>query len=421
MTDATAAQPPWSAMAGPAAPPPSPQSHPANGSGRATSLPVGFGMSPEDRDEALRFAAAYERAQAQQASQQSGPQGQQTAVNRLPLHTDRTAMIFGTPDEMDRAVPPSDDGSAIAGDNDFFGEDGLTFGDVIDIINPLQHIPGVSSVYRAITGDEISSGARLAGGTLFGGPIGFASALANTVVEEATGTDIAGNVMAAIAGEPSPADIATAGAGDQTAALIQSAAAPARQSAAPATDMPQMAVEDIAPAAGTSPLFAAQPTGNGPIFAAQPTRQSPLASPQAVPSDMPAANAGDGIQPPSTANTLSPQVHEALMRMAEQSQAAAAPPVAPSVVPPTTPPSVTPPPAAPTTSLSGQSLSDATDAGSVGAPSQPALSAADSVATSPDVTARTQTAGGYIDPIAPEDLPNAMMEALARYEAMSRN
>jgi len=53
----------------------------------------------------------------------------------------------------------------------------LTFWDFLDIINPLQHIPGISSLYRAVTGDEIGSVAKIAGGTLFGGPLGAASSL----------------------------------------------------------------------------------------------------------------------------------------------------------------------------------------------------------------------------------------------------
>ena len=47
---------------------------------------------------------------------------------------------------------------------DFFGEDGFNFFDLLDIINPLQHIPILSGLYRKITGDEISPGARMMGG-----------------------------------------------------------------------------------------------------------------------------------------------------------------------------------------------------------------------------------------------------------------
>ena len=71
-----------------------------------------------------------------------------------------------------------------------FGDDGFSFGDLIDIINPLQHIPVVSTFYRETTGDEISAAPRVMGSTLFFGPLGFAGALANVVVEENTGMDI---------------------------------------------------------------------------------------------------------------------------------------------------------------------------------------------------------------------------------------
>ncbi|MEM8917068.1 MAG: hypothetical protein AAGC83_14600, partial [Pseudomonadota bacterium] len=76
----------------------------------------------------------------------------------------------------------------------------LGFGDFIDIINPLQHIPIISTVYRAVTGDQISPGARLIGGTLLGGPIGFAVATANVATELATGKDIGEQAMAMAAG-----------------------------------------------------------------------------------------------------------------------------------------------------------------------------------------------------------------------------
>jgi hypothetical protein len=72
----------------------------------------------------------------------------------------------------------------------FFGDDGFSFSDLIDIVNPLQHIPVVSTFYRKTTGDEISAAPRMMGSTLFFGPLGFVSALANVVVEENTGMDI---------------------------------------------------------------------------------------------------------------------------------------------------------------------------------------------------------------------------------------
>ena len=71
---------------------------------------------------------------------------------------------------------------------------------VIDVINPLQHIPVVATIYRAVTGDEISPAARLVGDTLYGGPVGAAIAVANIASEEISGKDIGGNVVALATG-----------------------------------------------------------------------------------------------------------------------------------------------------------------------------------------------------------------------------
>ena len=43
-------------------------------------------------------------------------------------------------------------------------EEGITFGDVVDIINPLQHIPIVSTIYRMATNDDAGMGSRILGG-----------------------------------------------------------------------------------------------------------------------------------------------------------------------------------------------------------------------------------------------------------------
>lgn len=77
-----------------------------------------------------------------------------------------------------------------------FGDDGFSFLDVLDIINPLQHIPVISTLYREATGDSLSAASRIAGGALFGGPIGAAASLVNVVVEEASGKDLGEHAMA---------------------------------------------------------------------------------------------------------------------------------------------------------------------------------------------------------------------------------
>jgi len=77
-------------------------------------------------------------------------------------------------------------------------EDGFGFLDLLDAVNPLQHIPIVSSIYREVTGDEIGNPARIAGGFLFGGVIGLVSSIANAVIDETTGKDIGDHLMALV-------------------------------------------------------------------------------------------------------------------------------------------------------------------------------------------------------------------------------
>lgn len=63
------------------------------------------------------------------------------------------------------------------------------FFDFLDIINPLQHIPIVSSIYRGLTGDTIGPAAEVLGGALYGGPIGAAAGMASAVITHETGKD----------------------------------------------------------------------------------------------------------------------------------------------------------------------------------------------------------------------------------------
>ena len=81
-----------------------------------------------------------------------------------------------------------------------FGADGLTFDDVLDVINPLHHIPVVSTIYRELSGDRIAAGPRIAGGGLFGGIFGLFAAVASVAIEHETGNDIGGHVMALLNG-----------------------------------------------------------------------------------------------------------------------------------------------------------------------------------------------------------------------------
>ncbi|MSO85500.1 MAG: hypothetical protein EXR02_09620 [Rhodospirillales bacterium] len=81
----------------------------------------------------------------------------------------------------------------------------FSLADLLDVINPLQHIPIVSSLYRDLTGDRIGHGARLAGGVLFMGPLGGLSALANIVMLEASGKDVGDHAIALFKDDPAAA------------------------------------------------------------------------------------------------------------------------------------------------------------------------------------------------------------------------
>src|SRR5687767_4423961 len=69
------------------------------------------------------------------------------------------------------------------------GEADLSFWDFVDIINPLQHIPVVGSVYRELTGDSIKGVSRVVGGGLYGGIVGMVAAIGSAIVADTTGKD----------------------------------------------------------------------------------------------------------------------------------------------------------------------------------------------------------------------------------------
>jgi hypothetical protein len=77
--------------------------------------------------------------------------------------------------------------------------------DVLDIVNPLQHLPIVGTVYRAITGDKMGDVEKVAGDTLYGGPIGLVSSLADIAFEKLTGKDFGDTVLGLFEGNQTTA------------------------------------------------------------------------------------------------------------------------------------------------------------------------------------------------------------------------
>ncbi len=86
-----------------------------------------------------------------------------------------------------------------AGNKPFSGKDGFTFADVLDMVNPLQHLPVVSKYYREQTGDDCCEGAKLVGGAVFGALLGGISgvftAMANSAVRHETEQDVSEHLI----------------------------------------------------------------------------------------------------------------------------------------------------------------------------------------------------------------------------------
>jgi hypothetical protein len=70
---------------------------------------------------------------------------------------------------------------------------GLSFHDILSAMNPLQYLPVVGTLYRAITGDVIPEALRHGGSLLvsgvLGGPVGLITSIAVTIAEKITGID----------------------------------------------------------------------------------------------------------------------------------------------------------------------------------------------------------------------------------------
>jgi hypothetical protein len=94
-------------------------------------------------------------------------------------------------------------GSVAAAASSPASDDGFSFSDLLDIVNPLQHIPIVATLYRALTGDQIKTFPKIAGDALFGGVTGFFGSVADTIFEKITGKSVGDTVLAWIEREVS--------------------------------------------------------------------------------------------------------------------------------------------------------------------------------------------------------------------------
>jgi hypothetical protein len=76
----------------------------------------------------------------------------------------------------------------------------FSFHNLLDIINPLEHLPIIGTLYRAITGTHIGIPEKIAGDTLYGGLWGAVSSVADAAFEAVTGRDFGSTVLALFTG-----------------------------------------------------------------------------------------------------------------------------------------------------------------------------------------------------------------------------
>jgi len=145
----------------------------------------------------------------------------------------------------------------------------LSFNDFLDMINPLEHIPVVSSIYRAVTDEQINPVSRVVGDILYGGFMGGASAIfsgvtavADAGLEEKTGKDSGGLLLAALFGDDKKPDTVQLADATTTAAPVNAA-------------VPAVQKIELAQAVDADPMLAAlQIQTKSPAPAAQQTEDS---------------------------------------------------------------------------------------------------------------------------------------------------
>jgi len=75
------------------------------------------------------------------------------------------------------------------------------FDHLLDVINPLQHLPIIGTLYRAITGDKMGPVEKIAGDTLYGGMWGAITSIADVAFEGITGKSFEDTALALFKGD----------------------------------------------------------------------------------------------------------------------------------------------------------------------------------------------------------------------------
>jgi hypothetical protein len=141
---------------------------------------------------------------------------QTVAAERKQSYAEAVAAIEGTKDTTRAAGVPIAKSAPTSGKPfSLWEKEGFAFSDLIDMVNPLHHIPIVATIYRNLSGDQIGAAPRVIGGAIWGRIGGFVGALVNAAVEWWSGKDIGDHVYAAVFGDPN---------NNEGAAIVQKAA-----------------------------------------------------------------------------------------------------------------------------------------------------------------------------------------------------
>lgn len=243
-----------------------------------------------------------------------------SAVAPTPFYHDPERLQIGLPQAAasEETTEESADGKHLSM---FANDEEPSFWDVLDVINPLQHIPVIGNLYREATGDQIGVGARLVGGTLFGGPLGLVASAVDCMVEESTGKDAGGHMLALFRDESDSAPTT------QVAQTKQ----------APETTAPQAQVQAEATPPPAAKTAAAKAQNDGaPVITLPPAAGTPVGAPQPL-----VFSLNDGVQGAAAPAVVSarplPADPAALQALADPKQAAAAMPVSGGRIRPTPP------------------------------------------------------------------------------------
>jgi hypothetical protein len=147
--------------------------------------------------------------------------------------------------------------TAVSGASHPWKDGAFGFHDVLDTLNPLQHIPVIGTLYRWITGDTPGDVARVFGDGLFGGPVGFATGMLSIAFKQDAGKDPGEMAMGLLTGGDAQVKLG------QPAALTAASAAPAAATAPGTAAATAAAATPATPAATRASAATAAPGAFG--------------------------------------------------------------------------------------------------------------------------------------------------------------